>query len=274
MSINIATNLKASAAIGVFDSGVGGLSIAKHIHEQLPNESLIYVADSQFAPYGEKSHQEIINRVNNIADWLKSQNVKAIVIACNTATLVAISQLRSRINIPIIGVEPAIKPAAQLSQRKKIGLLVTQATANNYRFVELVNRYKNGSDVFIQPCPGLVDYIERGEHQSSECIRLLESYIAPLIALNIDTLVLGCTHYPFLLQFIEKQVGKELMIMETAQPVTEQLKRQLALYGLLNTQTINSTLSFYSTGDTEYQNNLFSYFFGKELIINKLHHFD
>ena len=155
-----------SQAIGIFDSGIGGLSIAQCIAESLPNETFIYVADSLFAPYGDKSSVTIIDRVNKLADWLIEQNVKAIVVACNTATVVAIEQLRSRVSIPIIGVEPAIKRAAQKSITQKIALLVTEATAINHRFLALVDKHNNSTEVLIQPCIGLVDLIEQGLHDS------------------------------------------------------------------------------------------------------------
>ena len=152
MDEKISKNVNNKQAIGVFDSGVGGLSIAQCITDLLPDEELIYVADSKFAPYGKLSTGDIIKRVNHISDQLVAMNVKAIVIACNTATVNAIDQLRQRIDIPIIGVEPAIKPAASNSKTKSVGLLVTQATAQNKRFIALVDKYSNNTKVHIQPC--------------------------------------------------------------------------------------------------------------------------
>jgi glutamate racemase len=220
--------------IGVFDSGVGGLSIFNCIKEQLPSENLIYVADSLYAPYGDKSDKEIIDRVNFIAQELINQNCKALVIACNTATVVAVDQLRERFNIPIIGVEPAIKPAVLNSNN--IGILTTQATANNQRFLALVDKYKNSSTVHIQPCPGLVELIENNQLNSTEFDNLLIKFLKNIIDKNIDTLVLGCTHYPFFTDKIKLFLGKRIPIVETAFPVTEQLKRQLVKYQLINPQ--------------------------------------
>lgn len=239
-------------AIGIFDSGVGGLSIAKCIAEQLPLENIVYFADNQHAPYGDKSQNEIIDRVNQVSDALIKLGIKALVVACNTATVNAIDQLRKRyfnckqeahnsndgqekqnsttnFALPIIGVEPAIKPATQLSQTKKVAVLATSATAKNSRFIELVERYKNNCEVIIQPCPGLVELIENNQQQSTECQKLLRQYISPLIKHNVDTLVLGCTHYPFLIEQIQAIVGTQMTIMETALPVTQQLIRQLSL---------------------------------------------
>ncbi|WP_220465961.1 MULTISPECIES: glutamate racemase [unclassified Colwellia] len=256
-------------AIGIFDSGIGGLSIAKCIHQHLPNENLIYVADSQFAPYGDKSSAEIIERVNKIADWLIRQQVKAIVVACNTATVSAIDQLRLRVSIPIIGVEPAIKPAALHSKTKKVALLVTGATAINTRFLSLVNKHKNGAEIYIQPCPGLVELIEQGLHESEQCLEILHTFLQPLVQSNIDTLVLGCTHYPFVRSLIQRIVGDKITIMETAQPVTDQLTRQLANQGLLASTLSISQQHFFSSKVSKQQAKLMSVLFGQNVTLQQ-----
>ncbi|MDO7086748.1 glutamate racemase [Pseudocolwellia sp. AS88] len=237
-------------AIGIFDSGVGGLSIFNCIKEQLPEETLIYVADSLYAPYGDKSDEEIIARVNIIADQLISQNCKALVIACNTATVIAIDQLRKRLSIPIIGVEPAIKPAVIKSKNKRVGILTTQATAKNQRFLDLVEKYKNNSQVYIQPCPGLVELIESNQLHSTTFDNLLKSYLELITDKKIDTLVLGCTHYPFFSDKLKDFLSSDIAIMETALPVTEQLKRQLIQHELMN-QTTELTQT--SKGQPQYQ---------------------
>jgi len=259
-----------SQAIGIFDSGVGGLSIAKCIHKHLPNENLIYVADSLYAPYGDKSSTVIIERVNKLADWLISQNVKAIVVACNTATVIAIEQLRSRVNLPIIGVEPAIKPAAIHSKTQKIALLVTEATAVNRRFLALVNKHKNGAQAFIQPCAGLVELIEQGLHESDQCRQLLNGFLQPLLQSNIDKLVLGCTHYPFVSAMIQEIVGEKITIMETALPVTEQLIRQLSNNNLLASGVHNFHQAFFSSKISLHQEKLMSTLFEKNSSLQSL----
>jgi glutamate racemase len=259
-----------SQAIGIFDSGVGGLSIAKCIHQHLPNESLIYVADSLFAPYGDKSSAVIIERVNKLADWLISQDVKAIVVACNTATVIAIDQLRARVNIPIIGVEPAIKPAALHSKTQKIALLVTEATAINHRFLALVNKHKNGAQAFIQPCAGLVELIEQGLHESEQCRQLLNGFLQPLLQNNIDKLVLGCTHYPFVSAMIQEIVGDKVTIMETALPVTEQLIRQLGHNNLLASGEHVFQQTFFSSQISLHQEHLMSALFEKNSPLSSL----
>lgn len=265
--------------IGIFDSGVGGLSIYKCVKEQLPNEQLIYVADSLFAPYGDKSDIDIIKRVNAVADTLIAQNCKAIVIACNTATVIAIDQLRERVSIPIIGVEPAIKPAVQCSINNRIGILTTQATAKNKRFLNLVNKYKGDSNVYIQPCPGLVELIESNQLNSVEFETLLVGYLKRLSQKNIDTLVLGCTHYPFFTDHIKRLVHTNIKIMETALPVTEQLKRQLIKHNLLNNDLLNNSTNeevkkpqdlFFSSNQSETLSRLMSTLLNTEINVKPL----
>ena len=265
-------NINNTQPIGIFDSGVGGLSIAKCIAEHLPNEKLIYVADSAHAPYGDIEIVMIEQRVNLIADWLMSQNCKAIVIACNTATVNAIDQLRARLSIPIIGVEPAIKPAALASKNKKIAILATQATAANQRFLALVEKYKNGAEVIIQPCPGLVELIEQGKINSLEFINLLTSYLTPLQAQQVDTIVLGCTHYPFAVDAIKKVVGANVTIVETALPVTKQLSHQLNLHHIAASTPSAHNPCFYSSLANEQQTQLFSQLWQKNITVKNFTH--
>jgi len=256
--------------IGIFDSGVGGLSIAKAVAEQLPNENLIYVADTLYSPYGEKSIEFIQSRVNEISNILLSKSVKALVIACNTATVNAIDQLRERISIPIIGVEPAIKPAAQQSITKNIGILVTQATAENNRFKNLIEQHRNDVQVHIQACPGLVELIEANKIQSHECYTLLTKFLETLLTKNVDTLVLGCTHYPFLAEKIRQVVGNSMQLVETAIPVTLQLKRKLTEQNTLNTSISSKQCIFFSSKVNTQQQQLFNDFWQSPLILQTL----
>lgn len=267
-----------SAPIGVFDSGIGGLSIAKHISQQLPNENLIYVADNHYSPYGEKSTDFIIQRVNLISQQLVELGVKAIVIACNTATIHAIAHIRSRFTsvlnnnqpIPIIGVEPAIKPAAKYTNTKKVAVLVTQASYNNQRFHDLINLHKNDAQVFIQPCPGLVEIIEQGQQDSPYCYQLLSSYLNPLIQEGIDTLVLGCTHYPFLQKQINSIVGSSIKIIDTTAPVVSQLKVKLINNEILTTSVQQGKMQFYSSQPYDQQKTFLTNFWQTKI---EFHHF-
>lgn len=280
MPKQIKTDIKASATlkskpqktntdpIAIFDSGVGGLSIAQCINHRLPNENLLYVADTLHAPYGDKTAEFIQQRVNEIAYWFIERNAKAIVVACNTATVNAIDQLRKNISIPVIGVEPAIKPAVNLSKNKKVAILVTKATAENQRFLTLVAQYGHNSEVIIQPCPGLVELIEQDKKNSPECELLLSKYLQPLLDKGVDTIVLGCTHYPLVKGIINKICGENVIIMETALPVTEQLQRQLALHNLINPSDKIGTTRFYSSKHSDMQQALFTHIWQQSLQLN------
>jgi glutamate racemase len=236
----------------------------------LPYENIIYIADSLHAPYGEKSVDFIIERVNFIAKKLISKGVKAIVIACNTATVNAIEQLRAQVNIPIIGVEPAIKPAAKHSLSKKIAILATQATSTNQRFKDLINLHHNGAQVLIQPCPGLVEFIEQGEQNSKACNVLLKKYIEPLVNEGVDTLVLGCTHYPFVQEQISLIAGQKVNIIETATPVTLQLTKVLVEKNLAASEARQGKYQFFSSHDTKQQQKVFSQLWQSPLQLNAL----
>ena len=242
--------------IGIFDSGVGGLSIAKCIRQTLANEDLLYVADNQFSPYGKLSTDEIIERVNIISFKLIEAGAKAIVTACNTATVNAIDQLRAKTSVPIIGVEPAIKPAAKMSQTQDVGLLVTQSTALNPRFLSLVEQHKGQSRVHIQPCPELAGLIEQGHANSEKASQLLRQYLLPLIDENVDTIVLGCTHYPFVSEVIQQICGDGVQLVETAEPVTKELQRQLFSRNLNNAH--GGSIKFYATNANEQQEKIMS----------------
>jgi glutamate racemase len=280
MPKQIKTDIKASATlkskpqktntdpIAIFDSGVGGLSIAQCINHRLPNENLLYVADTLHAPYGDKTAEFIQQRVNEIAYWFIERNAKAIVVACNTATVNAIDQLRKNISIPVIGVEPAIKPAVNLSKNKKVAILVTKATAENQRFLTLVAQYSHNSEVIIQPCPGLVEVIEQDKKNSPECELLLSKYLQPLLDKGVDTIVLGCTHYPLVKGIINKICGANVIIMETALPVTEQLQRQLAQHNLINPSDKLGTTRFYSSKHGDMQQALFTHIWQQSLQLN------
>jgi len=208
--------------------------------------------------------------VNIIAKLLIAKGVKAIVIACNTATVNAIEQLRSQVNIPIIGVEPAIKPAAKHSLSKKIAILATQATSKNQRFKDLINLHHNGAQVLIQPCPGLVEFIEQGNQSSKACNVLLKKYIEPLISEGVDTLVLGCTHYPFVQEQISLIAGQKVSIIETAAPVTLQLTKILVEKNLAASETRQGRHQFFSSLDTKQQEEIFSQLWQSPLRLHAL----
>jgi glutamate racemase len=248
-------------AVGVFDSGVGGLSVLAHIRQQLPGEQLIYFADSGFAPYGEKSDEVLIERSLAVAAFLLTHHIKALVIACNTATAAAVATLRLRYpELIIIGMEPGLKPAALHSLSKVVGVLATKSTLQSQKFSQLRDQLsvETGVNFIAQACIGLVNQIEKAELHSAETLQLVRRYVAPLLAQGADTLVLGCTHYPFIAHLIRQVVAENqpdaVRLIDSGQAVARRLHKLLEQQGLLNTQpsaAINSTaLNTYTTGST------------------------
>ena len=267
--------------IGVFDSGIGGLSVLKEIHQLLPHENLIYVGDSAHAPYGDRSASYVRQRSQAIADFLLDQGVKVIVIACNTATAEAAQQLRETLDVPIIGLEPAIKPAAMLSKNGIIGVLATQRTINSERLLGLTERYAQNKKVLAQACPGLVEQVEACKLNDSKTQSLLRQYIIPLLEQGADALILGCTHYPFLLPAIRKIVGDEIQILETGKPVAEQLKRVLIqnelenmTHKLAKKRAYKSHISFYNTSTEQKHKNAMQKLWHDISIENKIKFLD
>ena len=244
----IATPTSASP-IGVFDSGVGGISVLKHIHTLLSNEDLMYVADSKFAPYGNKTPEFIQERALWIADFLIGKGAKALVVACNTATAAAVDLLRQKYHLPIIGMEPAVKPAAAASKTGVIGVLATSGTLKSAQFAALLEHYGQQVEVVTQACHGLVECVERGELDSTATQDLLASYVQPLIAAGADTIVLGCTHYPFVRPMIENLVGEGVVLIDTGAAVAKELKRRLEDTRLLNGDTQVAQVGFWSNSN-------------------------
>jgi glutamate racemase len=218
-----------SGTIGVFDSGVGGLSVLQHIRAALPDAHLIYVADSAYVPYGDKSPLYIESRSHILSRFLIEQGSEAIVIACNTATAAAAGGLRSRYALPIIGMEPAVKPAVTASKRGVVGVLATVGTLESARFAALLERYAGNVKIVTQGCPRLVEVVERGDLQSTEARQLVERYTAPLLKNGADTIILGCTHYPFLAPLIREVVGSKITLIDTGMAVARELKRRIDL---------------------------------------------
>ena len=235
--------------IGIFDSGVGGTSIFKEIKALLPNENTIYLADSKNAPYGTKSKAEITQLSIKNIELLLSKNCKLIVVACNTATTNAIKTLRENYTVPFIGIEPAIKPAALNTQTKAIGILATKGTLSSDLFHKTTDLYSNSIKVIEQVGEGIVQLIENGDVYSDQMKTLLKLYLQPMINANIDYLVLGCTHYPYLMPLLLDILPKHVKIIDSGEAVAKQTKMVLEKLHLLNSQTSNAENTFFTNGN-------------------------
>ncbi|MGV6826928.1 MAG: glutamate racemase [bacterium] len=232
-----------SAPIGVFDSGLGGLSVAREIRASLPGESLIYFADNAYAPYGELSRSEVLARVLQVAETLQQRGVKALVMACNTATAVAAEELRASTHLPVIAMEPAIKPAAALTNSDCIGVLATAGTLASERYANLRDRHGKHVQVIAQDCTDWVRKVETGSSIS------VASKLAPLRGEGADVLVLGCTHFPFLRAEIEAEMGDSVQIVDPAPAVARRLKQVLVEASLDSVHTREGTITLLTSGN-------------------------
>ena len=238
-----------SYPIGFFDSGVGGTSIWKEVHELLPNESTIYLADSKHAPYGPKGKDTIIELSIKNTELLLEHNCKLIVVACNTATTNAINYLRSTYKVPFIGIEPAIKPAALQTKSNTIGILATKGTLSSELFHRTSDLYANNTQVIEQVGEGLVELVESGKLNSDETRYLLKKFLKPMVAANIDHLVLGCTHYPYLIPIIKELIPEHINIIDSGEAVARQTKAILSKHNLLSGESDNTGNQFYTNGN-------------------------
>jgi len=225
---------KTSQPIGFFDSGIGGTSIWKEVVELLPNESTIYLSDSKNAPYGNRTEDEIVELSIKNTEFLLNKNCKLIVVACNTATTNAITYLRETYKVPFIGIEPAIKPAALQTKTKKIGILATRGTLNSKLFADTSSKINQEIEKNEVIGTGLVDLIENGKIHSYEMKKLLNKYLQPMLHKNVDVIVLGCTHYPYLIPVIKEIVGNNIQIIDSGLAVAKQTKNILEKNELLS----------------------------------------
>ena len=232
--------------IGVFDSGVGGLSVLQSIRELLPHEDVIYVADQAFAPYGKRTKAEIIQRTDAISKWLLSQNCKLIVVACNTATTNAIAHLRKTYDVPFVGIEPAIKPAALGSKTGVVGVLATEGTLSSELFQSTTQDHAKDIEVITQVGHGLVELVEGGNADSTQAETQLRRDLSPMLNHSIDHLVLGCTHYPFLRKTLKKILPKNVTIVDCGEAVAKQTKRLLEKHVFQNTN--GGKTAYFTTG--------------------------
>jgi glutamate racemase len=237
--------------VGVFDSGVGGLSVLHAMRDVLPHEHFLYVADSACAPYGDRLPAFVAERAVTIADFLVQQSAKAIVVACNTATGIAVESLRARVAMPIVAIEPAVKPAAARTRSRVVGVLATTGTLASPNMGKLLANYGSDVEFIIQPCPGLADQVEKGQLASDQTRSLVKRYLQPMVDKGADIVVLGCTHYPFLRPLIEEIAGPGVDVIDPASAVARELRRRLETTGLLNESDVAGTEQFWTTGRPE-----------------------
>lgn len=235
--------------IGIFDSGVGGTSVWREIEKLLPNEDTIYLADSKNAPYGEKSKEEILQLSIKNIDFLLAKDCKLIVVACNTATTNAISHVRKHYDVPIIGTEPAIKPAALLSKSKTVGVLATKGTLSSELFFTTSQNHAGHVNKIVQVGTGLVPLIEAGMVNSEETKKLLETYLEPMLAAGMDYLVLGCTHYPYLIPVLKEMIPPHVEILDSGAAIAKQTMAILKENNLLANPDKKGKHLFYTNAD-------------------------
>jgi glutamate racemase len=272
-----------NAPVGVFDSGVGGLSVLRHIQALLPHEDLLYFADSAFNPYGDKSERWVVQRSLVIAAFLVGRGAKALVVACNTATVAAIRELRAHYpELPIVGVEPGLKPAAALTRSGKVGVLATRRTLATEKFLLLRDQVAAASKVefLLQVCSGLADQIEKGELESPATVAMLEGYISPLLEQGADTLVLGSTHYPFARPAIESLVARAtaagtvsspVTLVDTGEAVARQLQRLLLGAGLLRPLAHAASLAGFTSAPAATLTSAFHTLLGLDVLAEEVH---
>lgn len=244
--------MSSEAPIGVFDSGVGGLSVLRAIRAQMPNEAVIYFADQGHVPYGPRALEEVRAFAEEITRFLLRQGAKTVVVACNAASAAALHHLRQTFpDIPFVGMEPAVKPAAETTHTGVVGVLATPATFQGALYASVVERFASGVTLLPHTCPGLVGQIERGELDSPQTRAILEDALRPMLARGIDTVVLGCTHYPFVIPLIEQIVGPAVRVIDPAPAVARRTGHLLEASGKRAAGTERGTLRFYTSGETD-----------------------
>ena len=243
---------KPSAPIGIYDSGVGGLTVLRAVSSLLPDEDLIYFADQANVPYGNRSLNEVRGLAEGAASFFMSQGAKLIVIACNTASAAALKYLRGLFpDYPFVGMEPAVKPAAEQTLSGKVGVLATPSTFQGELYTSVVERFAHDVQLFQATCPGLVQQIENGRLNTPQTRKILEDALEPMLQEGVDTLVMGCTHFPFVIPLISKIAGNEVNVIDPAPAIARQVKRILGTRGLLTERKRAGEMMFWTSGDAE-----------------------
>ncbi|MBI5934875.1 MAG: glutamate racemase [Chloroflexi bacterium] len=238
--------------IGVFDSGVGGLSVLRAMRQLMPSENVIFFGDQGHVPYGPRPLEEVRAFSEGITRWLLDEGAKLIVVACNTASAAALKHLRETFpDVKFVGMEPAVKPAAEWTRSRVVGVLATPATFQGALYASVVERFASGVEILQNTCPGLVQEIEKGNLEGEETRAILESALRPMLEKNVDTVVLGCTHYPFVIPLIERIVGESVRVIDPAPSVARQAERLMEAAGTENASTSRGRVQFYTSGEAE-----------------------
>ena len=257
--------------IGVFDSGVGGLSVLRSIRAQMPQESVVYLGDQIHIPYGPRPAEQIRNFSKAITEFLLAQKSKIIVVACNTASAAALKYLREQFpQVRFVGMEPAVKPAVEYTQTGKVGVLATPATFQGPLYASVVERFANGVELFQNTCTGLVQQIEAGNLEGTKTRHILEEALLPMLENNIDTVVLGCTHYPFVIPLIEQIVGEKARVIDPAPAVARQVRRLLEVGELASPANSHGSIQLYTSADPEALKPMLPVFLGEDAVVEKV----
>ena len=257
--------------IGIFDSGVGGLSVLRAIREQMPEEAVIYFGDQGHVPYGPRPLQQVRDFSEGITRFLLSKRAKIIVVACNAASAAALTYLRQTFSdVSFVGMEPAVKPAAEYTETGVVGVLATPATFQGALYASVVERFANGVELLQDPCVGLVQQIEKGDLNGAETRKILEDALHPMLDKNIDTIVLACTHYPFVIPLIQEIVGEKVRVIDPAPAVARQTNRLLEAQSLKRDADTQGEIRFFTSGDTSLVQSLLPKLFGEDAKVQAL----
>jgi glutamate racemase len=259
-----------ASPIGVFDSGVGGLSVLREIRRELPHERLCYIADSGHAPYGDRPPEFIQARAIAITRALIDRGAKTVVVACNTATGAAVGVLRRTFSVPIVGIEPAVKPAAAATRSGVVGVMATSVTLSSTNLLRLVGQYPAPGGTVMQACPGLVEQVEQGTLEGAATRALVEQYVRPLVGAGADTIVLGCTHYAFLAPLIQEVAGEGVAVIDPAPAVARELRRRLSLARLLAPDDAVPGEEYWTTGAVAQAMTVMSQLLGRQIVVRHL----
>lgn len=257
--------------IGVFDSGVGGLSVLIELQKVLPKENFVFLADQLYVPYGEKSKEELVKLTRKITDYfIKKHDIKLMVIACNTATCYALDELRKRYNIPIVGTVPAVKPASEKTKTGVIGVISTPATSQSATLKEIIKKNFKGKRIYNVGCKNLENAVEEGEINSFTSVKLLKKYLASIKNSKADYLVLGCTHYPFFKKIIRRIMGRPINLTDGNKAIARRTQRLLSRFSVLNTSRKEGRIIYFTTGNPKKFSDVASKLLKGKIISKKL----